>query len=102
MNPYLILKVNPTSGDEVIRAAYLAAVKAAPPDLAPREFQAISGAYEMIKNETGRNAYLLFDQSPVGDSPLDVLIRYAHLRPNRAPLPMNALKDYLQACTQIR
>ena len=101
MNPYLILKVNPTSGDEVIRAAYLAAVKAAPPDLAPREFQAISGAYEQIKDERARHMFTLLDQTPVADSPLDALIQFARLRPNRAPLPLDALKEYLQACTKI-
>lgn len=95
MNPYLVLGVAPSADDAAIRHAYLAAVRESPPDTHPTRFQAVSTAYERIKDEPSRLRYLLFNQECPGDSPLDSALRFARLRPP-APLPFEAMKAYLR------
>lgn len=93
MNPYLVLGVAPTADDQTIRRAYLAAVRESPPDIHPQRFQAVSTAYEHIKDEPSRLRYLLFNKECPGDSPLDAVLRLGRLRPP-PPLPF----DQMQAC----
>ena len=97
MNPYLILGVSPQADDAAIRRAYLAAVKEAPPDAHPQRFQAVSAAYERIKDEPARLRYTLFNHECPGDSPLDVLRRFAQVRASE-PLPFESMKAYLRDC----
>lgn len=100
MNPYFILGVPLDADDERIRRAYLDSIKLAPPDLDPTQFQAVSAAYEQIKNEASRHQHILFDRTPPGDSPVDVLVRYAKVRPQPRALPLDAMKALLRACTK--
>ena len=100
MNPYLVLAVPPDANDQTIRRAYLEAIKISPPDHDPRRFQAVSGAYEQIKDEPSRHRYTLFDRTPPGDSPLDVFFRWAQLRGQFQPLPFEAMKEFLRACSK--
>ena len=101
MNPYLILGVPPSADDQQIRQAYLAAVKEATPDTHPQRFQAVSRAYEAIKDEGRRLNYYLFDTTPAGDSPLDALLGYLRARPHFKPLPFEAMKEFLRSCSKI-
>ncbi|MHB1306223.1 MAG: J domain-containing protein [Limisphaerales bacterium] len=97
MNPYLILGVPPEADDSTIRRAYLTAVKEAPPDTHPQRFQAVSAAYDQIKDEPSRRRHILFDRECPGDSPLDVLRQFARAR-RSAPLPFEPMKEYLRNC----
>jgi curved DNA-binding protein CbpA len=98
MNPYLVLNVPLKADDKTIRKAYLEAVKVASPDTNPKRFQALSEAYEKIKDESSRQQYYLFNRACPGDSPLDAFIRFAQLRPKTKPLPVEAMKEFLRAC----
>lgn len=60
-DPYLTLRVARDAGDEIIRQAYLKAIRSHPPDQDPEAFQAIRAAYEMIRNQKNRLEYLLFN-----------------------------------------
>jgi len=98
MNPYCVLGVSPAADDRTIRKAYLDGVKAASPDTDPQRFQALSQAYEKIKDESHRLEYYLFHKDCPGSSPLDVLLRYAQLQTRTAPLPFSKMKEFLRAC----
>ena len=100
MNPYLVLGVPLDANDETIRRAYLAALKLAPPDLAPQRFQEINTAYEQIKDESSRHRHTLFNKTPPGDSPGDVFLRYARLRTHR-PLPFESMKEFLRTYSKL-
>lgn len=63
-DPYLTLGVPPDADDAAVRAAYLAAVKASPPERDPRRFEALRAAYESLCDRRARLAQALFDQSP--------------------------------------
>lgn len=98
MNPYLVLNVPMEANDEQIRQAYLDAIKSAPPDVNPEAFKLVSAAYERIKDEKKRNEFVLFDRTVPGAGPMDVFIRYAQLRRNIKPLPLEAMKELLRTC----
>ena len=49
-NPFLILGVPPSAGDDTIRAAYLEKLRQFPPDRDPERFKEISDAYNRIQN----------------------------------------------------
>ncbi len=96
MNPYLVLGVPLEADDQTIRQAYLKAIKDSPPDADAKRFQAVSQAYEKIKDQESRHCHILFNRNCPADSPLDVLARYAsHRRP--APLAFEAMKEFLQS-----
>jgi curved DNA-binding protein CbpA len=63
-DPYLILGVTPDADDAAVRAAYLAAVSACPPERDPSRFEAIRAAYEALRTRRTRLAQALFDQTP--------------------------------------
>jgi curved DNA-binding protein CbpA len=63
-DPYLILGLAQDADDAAVRAAYLAAVAACPPERDPRRFEALRGAYEALCTRRARLAQGLFDQSP--------------------------------------
>jgi curved DNA-binding protein CbpA len=97
MNPYLVLGVAPSADDATIRQAYLAAVRESPPDTHPQRFQAVSAAYDQVKDEPSRLRYLLFNRDCPGDSPLEVLLEFGRFRPP-APLPLDQMQAYLRSC----
>ena len=99
MNPYLVLGVPSEADDQTIRQAYLNAIKESPPEADPKRFQAVSQAYEKIKDRESRHRYILFDKDCPGNSPLDTLARYASHR-RFEPLPLDAMKEFLRSAAR--
>lgn len=60
MNPFAVLGLEETADDEAVRAAYLAAVRTAPPDRDPQGFQRIRQAYEALQDHERRLALRRF------------------------------------------
>ena len=60
-DPYRQLGVPETADDDTIRAAYLAAVRACPPEHDRERFEQVRAAYEAIATEPLRRAQALFD-----------------------------------------
>jgi curved DNA-binding protein CbpA len=100
-NPLEILEVE-TSTDADIRKAYLAKVKEFPPEKAPEEFRAISEAYELIKDESSRIRFTLFDQTPGADSPMGTLKHSRLLNSLRQPPSAPRMQEYLTQCLKIQ
>lgn len=65
-DPYRVLGVPPTAHDEAIRAAYLAAVRAHPPERDRQRFEQVRAAYEAIASPQARLAHELFDTGAPG------------------------------------
>ncbi|MGH8550678.1 MAG: hypothetical protein ACRERU_19160 [Methylococcales bacterium] len=65
INPFELLKVPESPCDAEIRAAYLARVREFPPERTPQQFQAIREAYDRIKTEKARIAYLYLDHPEI-------------------------------------
>lgn len=59
--PYEILEVAEQATDSEIKQAYLQKVKQYPPDHHHELFQQIHSAYEIIKDQTSREKYALFN-----------------------------------------
>lgn len=74
-DPYLTLGVPLDATDEAVHAAYLAAIKACPPERDPRRFAAVRQAYETLRTQRDRLAWELFDVSL--PHPQDILDRAA-------------------------
>jgi preprotein translocase subunit Sec63 len=72
MNPHEILGIPASASPEDIHAAYLAKVKAFPPDRAPEEFEQIRDAYERLRDPRNRAQALLLD--PLSKAPLASLL----------------------------
>ncbi|PWF47851.1 molecular chaperone DnaJ [Massilia glaciei] len=70
-DPYRILGLAPGAGDAAIRAAYLAATRACPPERDRVRFEQVRGAYEAISGEAERLSHALF--SHTAPTPADVL-----------------------------
>ncbi|MBK5935513.1 MAG: molecular chaperone DnaJ [Halorhodospira halophila] len=79
-DPYLCLGVERDADDAAIHAAYLAAVRACPPERDARRFEALRQAYQAIRTERLRLAQELFDTRPA--TAIDLLDRAA---PTEAP-----------------
>lgn len=60
-DPYRHLGLSEGAGDDEIRAAYLAAVRACPPERDRQRFEQVRAAYETIADEPRRLAHALFD-----------------------------------------
>lgn len=60
-DPYLLLGVPAGAGDAEIRAAYLAAVRACPPERDTQRFAQIRAAYEAIATAEARLDHELFN-----------------------------------------
>lgn len=81
-DPYRLLGVPDTADDAAIRAAYLDAIRACPPERDRLRFEQVRAAYEFIATERGRLAHALFDTT--APTVLEVLeILSAGLRPGR-------------------
>lgn len=65
MNPFAVLGLDEPADDAAVRAAYLAAVRAHPPDRDPAGFQRIREAYDAIRDEERRLAFRLFGPPPL-------------------------------------
>lgn len=84
-DPYLTLRVARDADDATIHAAYLAAIKACPPERDPKRFEAVRNAYEAIRTHKDRLAYELFDTSL--PTVADLLDRAAPVAQPRRPDP---------------
>lgn len=62
-DPYRLLGVPPSAGDDMIRCAYLAAIRGCPPERDRERFEQVRAAYESIATERDRLAHALFDTS---------------------------------------
>jgi hypothetical protein len=99
MNPYHLLGISEIAGDEEIRSAYLEAIKASPPERDAERFAELTRAYESIKDERARYLHILFNRDCPGESPIDVLVRWARVRGGAPrPLPADAMQDFLRKC----
>jgi curved DNA-binding protein CbpA len=65
MNPFAVLGVDETADDAAVRAAYLVAVRAHPPDRDPAAFQRVREAYDAIRDEERRLELRLFGPPPL-------------------------------------
>ncbi len=63
-DPYQVLGIADDAGDEQIRAAYLSKVKEFPPDRAPREFEKVRDAYEMLRDPRRRARHRMLSADP--------------------------------------
>ena len=63
-DPYRQLGVAETADDSTIRAAYLAAVRACPPERDRQRFEQVRAAFEAIATRPKRLAHALFDTTP--------------------------------------
>ena len=63
-DPRQVLDVSLEAGDEEIRAAYLRKVKEYPPDRAPREFEKVRDAYELLRDPRRRTRQMLLSADP--------------------------------------
>lgn len=84
-DPYLTLGVDTDADDDAIHQAYLAAVRACPPEIDPQRFEAVRAAYESIRSRRDRLAHDLFDTTP--PSPSELLDRASPVGPPRRPSP---------------
>ena len=73
-DPYRQLGVPETADDDTIRAAYLAAIRACPPERDRQRFEQVRAAFEAISSEPRRHAHALFDtQLPTAQELLEAL-----------------------------
>jgi curved DNA-binding protein CbpA len=73
-DPYRQLGVPETADDETIRAAYLAAIRACPPERDRLRFEQVRAAFDAISSEPRRLAHALFDtQAPTAQDVLEIL-----------------------------
>lgn len=73
-DPYRQLGIPETADDDTIRAAYLAAIRACPPERDPVRFEQVRAAFDAISSEPRRHAHALFDtQMPTVQDVLEAL-----------------------------
>jgi curved DNA-binding protein CbpA len=65
VNPFAVLGLDETAADADVRAAYLVAVRAHPPDRDPAGFQRVREAYDAIRDEDRRLDLRLFGPPPL-------------------------------------
>jgi curved DNA-binding protein CbpA len=65
VNPFAVLGLDEDASDAAVRTAYLAAVRAHPPDRDPAGFQRIREAYDAIRDEDRRLDLRLFGPPPL-------------------------------------
>jgi curved DNA-binding protein CbpA len=99
MNPYLLLRLSPEAVDAEIRRAYLEAIREFPPEREPEQFQAISQAYEKIRDERSRLNYVLFSRESSGGTPYEVFLKFCAASGKKKPLDFERMKTLLRSCT---
>ena len=67
MDPFAVLGIEETADDEVVRAAYVQALRLSPPDRDPEGFRRIREAYEALRDAESRLALRLFGPPPLAD-----------------------------------
>lgn len=73
-DPYRRLGVPETADDDTIRAAYLAAIRACPPERDRLRFEQVRAAFEAICSAPARHAHAMFDtQAPTAHDLLEIL-----------------------------
>lgn len=81
-DPYQLLGVATDVDDASVRAAYIAAIRACPPERDPRRFEQIRAAFEAIGTSRARASHALFDiGAPAAGEVLAILS--ADWRPGR-------------------
>jgi DnaJ-class molecular chaperone len=65
MDPFTVLGIEETAADEAVRAAYVQALRASPPDRDPEGFRRIREAYEALRDVESRLALRLFGPPPL-------------------------------------
>ncbi len=98
MNPYEILKIDPSADDAAVRDSYLKLVRQFPPEQHPRNFAEINRAYGMIKDETRRMKHALFPPPVLERSPMGAALAHYRCTDLRPPVGIETLKSYLQKC----
>jgi curved DNA-binding protein CbpA len=93
-DPWQILGVPPEANDEQVRQAYLAQVKAFPPDRCGDEFQRIRWAYDELKDTYRRTKHLILGADP--QQPLCALLEKS------APLKQVGPQPWLEALRGLR
>ena len=82
-DPYYILGVPLNADNEAIRAAYLGAIRACPPESDRQRFEQVRAAYEAIATVRGRLKHALFDTT--ASTTADVLNAISGNYPPRRP-----------------
>ena len=95
MNPYKALGIPNTATDQAIRQAYLAAIKACPPEYDATQFRKLTTAYESIKDIDSRLHNIVFRPKPDGSTPLEVTMDYARTE-SPVPSDLGTLKHFLR------
>ena len=87
-DPYRQLGVAETADDATIRAAYLAAIRACPPERDRQRFEQVRAAFEALASEPQRLAHALFDSRlPTQQDLLEILsAEWRPVRPTEATL----------------
>ena len=85
MNPFAVLGIEETAGDDAVRVAYLAAVRRSPPDRDPDGFRRVREAYEAVRDEERRFALRVFGPAPLDPEALLDLV--ADQRRHVGPAP---------------
>jgi len=67
MNPFPVLRLEETADVEPVRAAYMRALRASPPDRDPEGFRRIREAYEALRDTESRLALRLFGPPPLAN-----------------------------------
>ena len=67
MDPFAVLGLEETATDEAVRAAYMQALRASPPDRDPEGFRRIREAYEALRDAERRLAFRLFGPPPLAN-----------------------------------
>ena len=66
-DPFVVLGLDETASDGMIRDAYIAALRISPPDRDPEGFRRIRDAYEQLRDPEKRLALRLFGPTPLLD-----------------------------------
>ena len=98
MNPWLVLNLSPDADETAIRAAWRAALQAAPPERDPARFQAVQEAYNAIRDARSRAGLAMLAVKNPPDYPADAVTRLLAV-PGFVKQPAPAsFRAYLQAC----
>lgn len=88
IDPYRVLGVAADSDDAAIREAYLAAIRACPPERDPGRFERIRAAFEAVADARRRRFHALFDTSlPTPEDLLHAVDADAAFKPGPPSLP---------------